>query len=996
MRKKFYTLLLLGFLLFAFTLTANAQIEFIIQYDDGNSVYYSGRPLPDDTCGVWFEPPTECQIISGLFNFNGNMGGDAEVFIWDIVDGFDPDNYFDSDEPGASPGPTPLGEILAGGITYSFDNSGEFQELVFEDYGYPPEDLDVGTENFYLGYRILGTGAQPYYPSILGDAADDRPYHSLTYLTDPGGSYPGESGWWAYGIDWFIRAKVNLYGDPPPTVEDLADPSDTYLEGPYTITATVTDQSTGGNPGVVQEVRLIYSVDGGAETTVVMTNTGGDEYAGDIEAVAVGSMINFRVEADDDQGHTSTAPSVAGYNFTYRQPSGAKILLVNDSGDTEGEEVYTEMLADNNFFYDYWYIDTGSPDDMGYPGADVLNTSIYRTVLWYNGPGYSGSLPDNDAVLADDPVANFMDDGGNFFFSSSDYLGGAFNPDVWTEFTAIPGTFMYEYLKVDYGWSDAHLDPTSGYSNDTLHFGIAADPIGGDFTAGVYSHPDPNYNDFCWPQGGGVTCFETEIDNESAGIWYDGDFKMVFLPWVLEACDDPDEAKAILMNVMEFFNENPGPSISMIAGSRYGIYGNRPYGVVAEVTDPDGIGSVSVKYRWDEGDWETGAMSLMIGDQYEYHWSPPGSWSTLEYYVLAMDAGDNINVGPTYECTYTGENYTEGATVLFCSDQYWAGSNYDPMITGPLDDLGVTYDVWDADLYGPPDFWTILSNYESCLWVGYSDYGAYDGFETFPVYSADNPFAMFLADGKNLLWSSEEYLGGLLGWEDTVFEAGTIFYDWLHIGEVLHDRSIITPGVGYSELETTADDMCAGMTSPLTLSGFEGDPWSDYLFPADNVATEGLFFESTGTFADNPAGFRDDEEQHNVVTLGYSLYMMDDTNRETFIGNVLDYWAANPGYSVGVEEPVQPEMPLSYTLEQNYPNPFNPITEIRFALPENANVELTVYNLMGQEVAKLLDRDLQAGNHQVTWNASQLSSGVYFYKLKTANFESVRKMILMK
>ena len=129
MHKKFYTLMLLGFLLFAFTLTANAQIEFIIQYDDGNSVYYSGRPLPDDTCGVWFEPPTECQIISGLFNFNGNMGGDAEVFIWDIVDGFDPDNYFDSDEPGAGPGPTPLGEILAGGITYSFDNLGEFQEF---------------------------------------------------------------------------------------------------------------------------------------------------------------------------------------------------------------------------------------------------------------------------------------------------------------------------------------------------------------------------------------------------------------------------------------------------------------------------------------------------------------------------------------------------------------------------------------------------------------------------------------------------------------------------------------------------------------------------------------------------------------------------------------------------------------------------------------------------------------------------------------------------
>ncbi|MBU1880767.1 hypothetical protein KKA08_01950, partial [bacterium] len=120
MLKRVSTIMVLGVLLVAFTLTANAQIEYVIQYDDGASVYYSGRPLPNDTCGVWFEPPTESEVLSGQFQFNGGMGGDAHVYVWDIVDGFDPDLYFDNDESGASPGPTPLGTVLAGPIPILF------------------------------------------------------------------------------------------------------------------------------------------------------------------------------------------------------------------------------------------------------------------------------------------------------------------------------------------------------------------------------------------------------------------------------------------------------------------------------------------------------------------------------------------------------------------------------------------------------------------------------------------------------------------------------------------------------------------------------------------------------------------------------------------------------------------------------------------------------------------------------------------------------------
>jgi len=88
-------------------------------------------------------------------------------------------------------------------------------------------------------------------------------------------------------------------------------------------------------------------------------------------------------------------------------------------------------------------------------------------------------------------------------------------------------------------------------------------------------------------------------------------------------------------------------------------------------------------------------------------------------------------------------------------------------------------------------------------------------------------------------------------------------------------------------------------------------------------------------------------------------------------------------------------------LKQNYPNPFNPTTTINYQLPENGKVELTIYNLKGQKVKILVNETLESGNHTVIWNGTddnnkQVSSGIYFYKMKTDNHEETKKMILMK
>jgi endo-1,4-beta-xylanase len=98
--------------------------------------------------------------------------------------------------------------------------------------------------------------------------------------------------------------------------------------------------------------------------------------------------------------------------------------------------------------------------------------------------------------------------------------------------------------------------------------------------------------------------------------------------------------------------------------------------------------------------------------------------------------------------------------------------------------------------------------------------------------------------------------------------------------------------------------------------------------------------------------------------------------------------------TVSIEDIADPV--YTFQLSNNYPNPFNPSTTINFSLPKNGKVKLSVYNIIGQEVAIILNKDMNAGNHKVTFNGSNLSSGLYFYKLLTGENVSVKKMMLIK
>lgn len=102
------------------------------------------------------------------------------------------------------------------------------------------------------------------------------------------------------------------------------------------------------------------------------------------------------------------------------------------------------------------------------------------------------------------------------------------------------------------------------------------------------------------------------------------------------------------------------------------------------------------------------------------------------------------------------------------------------------------------------------------------------------------------------------------------------------------------------------------------------------------------------------------------------------------------------GSVTSVNDGSKESLPTNYELNQNYPNPFNPTTTISFTLSKVENVRLTVYNIIGQEVASLINGQMNAGLHVVTFNAAKLATGIYFYRLQAGGFVAIKKMVLLK
>ena len=185
---------------------------------------------------------------------------------------------------------------------------------------------------------------------------------------------------------------------------------------------------------------------------------------------------------------------------------------------------------------------------------------------------------------------------------------------------------------------------------------------------------------------------------------------------------------------------------------------------------------------------------------------------------------------------------------------------------------------------------------------------------------------------------------------------------------------------------------------------FSGDPvgvtgWLDGNIPGhtgDLRASVGpgerQFAMWTGPFT---MAVGDSQEVIVAFVAGLANDRLSSVERMKFTAGVARQWYNRlAGVVTGVRPPE--ELPSEFALEQNFPNPFNPFTVILYSLPVMSPVTLKVYNVLGQDVATLVNESRQPGSYEVEWNARGLSSGVYFYRLQAGEFVETRKLVLIK
>jgi hypothetical protein len=217
-------------------------------------------------------------------------------------------------------------------------------------------------------------------------------------------------------------------------------------------------------------------------------------------------------------------------------------------------------------------------------------------------------------------------------------------------------------------------------------------------------------------------------------------------------------------------------------------------------------------------------------------------------------------------------------------------------------------------------------------------------------------------------------------------------------GEIYYKRST-DEGINWEQdIRLTNDTASSGFSSVVMSGSLVHTIWSD-----KREGNEKIYYKLS---TNSGISWGQDTRLTNDTAISYmpffslsgsSVHVLWNENRN---GNWEIYYKRNPTGNVGIKM-IYSETPSEYKLFQNYPNPFNPSTKIRFSIKKSGFVSLKVYNILGKEVAILVNEKLQTGEYEVPlsinqFTNNQITSGVYFYKIEAGNFHDVKKFVLVK
>ncbi|MCF7824600.1 MAG: T9SS type A sorting domain-containing protein [Candidatus Marinimicrobia bacterium] len=951
-----------------------------------------------DSALVWYRPATECTVdaLHIVFNSDSDWSGKtANLQLWSIKKDWigtdDGDGVYDFSELDLVVGDNGPHDQLLAEVAIPVTNTGLNAKYTVNlaDWG---GVVDVGAHDFAL---VLGVPADAptgtlYYSPFWTDRGY---YNSFKY-------YHGAAGWKSR-LNFVMMATVDYYGDPPPFISEEVDLDDVYLSddpGPYEVSANIWDSGTATFPGGLTAVELRYSINGVADTLDLSSQIPSADsiYTASFSGLEVGDFVEYSWYAtdngaDDVGGVMHEATSQLPMTFEIREANpNATILIIDDNAANVATDYYAPILEAGGWIYDLWDVNvSGSPT-----GGILAN---YSTLIWGQANEGAGILAegfeDNEAALK-----AYLDAGGNLFLSSSDYIGdieGNYD-GVWYPPTA--GSFLETYLHVAEYVSDANVGTVSEETDDTLYVGVAGSPVSDDYALTEFDvQPGAigfvNWGDETLPDAVSEAPFMVwsaylDIDWVEAGVLYDGTYKLIFLPWQFEAIVDDDIRNDLMVKFLGWFGEKAAPLVTYEGGTRYAQAADAGDVMVkASATDGDGtVVSMSVEYTLDDGaNWLSVAMTdgvgmipaLTVGD-------------TVAFMVKAVDNDGLMGYSDTYHTWKI--DFTPAADILYVGDDYYTwhyGAEYDAANYARTQTIatagGFTIEFYDVDELYLMDSYSILDQYTAVIWNGYGDWDpAY-----MPVNSFDNPLTEYVAQGGNLLYSSEEMIGTWFDWPQYQdFEEGQFMYDVLHVNWAANDFGNDSIGPDPAGLYTSALDTF-NLESANFYWGNMNDLCDPFTYWGGDASSAPFTSWGPEAWGWNPNSSMTD----HTLFLAFSMMMMPDAQYTPFM-------SAWMGINVAVDEHVS-SLPKEFALAKNYPNPFNPSTTIAFDVPTSSEVMITVYDVMGRKVTDLVNSEYSAGSYNVSWNGvdaagTPVSSGLYIYKMTAGNFTATSKMLFLK
>ncbi|MCX7612554.1 MAG: M12 family metallo-peptidase, partial [Ignavibacterium sp.] len=413
---------------------------------------------------------------------------------------------------------------------------------------------------------------------------------------------------------------------------------------------------------------------------------------------------------------------------------------------------------------------------------------------------------------------------------------------------------------------------------------------------------------------------------------------------------------------------NSAPIVTVPSGGFY-IPRSTPFSLTGSATDPNGD---PLTYDWQQydlgpaGTWNNPSGNAPIFRVWNPTTSPTRTFPRLQN--LLNNTTPVGEVMPTYSRTLTfrmvvRDNRAGGGGVDYAQIQFQVDGNSGPFqVTYPNTNLTlpglstqtITWDVANTNL-APVNCSSV--NIHLSL----------DGGNTFPILLASNT----PNDGSETVTLPANQTTQA---RIRVEAVGNIFFDISNVNFSIQGvipvelisftHSIIDKGV-LLNWKTATETNNAGFSIERSRDN-------------QNYTEIGFVGGNGTTTQPQSYSFIDDNVEYGKYY--YRLKQIDYDGKFSYVGEIL--------VDIGT--------PNKFSLEQNYPNPFNPVTNIKFTVPEKSFVTIKVFNALGQEISKIVDGEFDAGVHKIDFDASELTSGVYYYKMETPQFSQIKKMIVVK